>query len=181
MPTEASSSGKLNRYLWLDQTNYLPDDILYKCDRMSMAHSLEVRPPFLDHRIVQFAASLPEDFKIRGSSLKFVLRELMRDILPPAILKRKKEGFDIPAHQWFRGPLRSLLLDTVNRRTMERSRVFHPQAVEHVIQAHLNRRANFGYHLWGLLILFLWMERWKIQPPSGLEGATQSVPVFTTN
>ncbi len=67
--------GSLNRFLWLDQLCYLPDDILNKCDRMSMAHSLEVRPPFLDHRIVEFAARLPENLKIRGTALKFVLRE----------------------------------------------------------------------------------------------------------
>ncbi len=69
---------------------------------MSMAHSLEVRPPFLDHRIVEFAASLPESLKIRGSRQKYLLRELMRDKLPQAVLTRKKEGFDIPAHDWFR-------------------------------------------------------------------------------
>ena len=68
--------------MWLDQLCYLPDDILYKCDRMSMAHSLEVRPPFLDHRIVEFAARLPENLKIRGGRLKYVLRELMKDKLP---------------------------------------------------------------------------------------------------
>ncbi len=74
LPAESSDVGYLNRYLWLDQCYYLPDDILYKCDRMSMAHSLEVRPPFLDHRIVEFAARLPENLKIRNSALKVVLR-----------------------------------------------------------------------------------------------------------
>jgi asparagine synthase (glutamine-hydrolysing) len=181
MTDAAAGSGELNRYLWLDQLNYLPDDILYKCDRMSMAHSLEVRPPFLAHRIVEFAASLPEELKVRGSRLKFVLRELMRDKLPPAILKRRKEGFDIPAHEWFRGPLRGLLLETVNRSAIKRAGVFRPGAIDSIIQIHMDRRANFGYHLWGLLILFLWMERWKIQPPSEPACATQSIPVLTTN
>ena len=74
--------GYLNQFLWLDQVGYLPDDILNKCDRMSMAHSLEVRPPFLDHRIAEFAARLPEGLKIHGSQLKFVLRQLMKDKLP---------------------------------------------------------------------------------------------------
>ena len=84
-------------FLYVDQNYYLPDDILYKTDRMSMAHSLEVRPPFLDHRIVEFAARLPHELKIHGSSLKYVLRELMRDKLPQSVLTRRKEGFDIPA------------------------------------------------------------------------------------
>src|SRR3984893_3697834 len=96
----------LAAFLWLDQKYYLADDILTKSDRMSMAHSLEVRPPFLDHRIVEFAASLPASLKIRGSQKKFVLRQLMYDKLPPAVLTRKKIGFDIPAHDWLRGPLR---------------------------------------------------------------------------
>jgi asparagine synthase (glutamine-hydrolysing) len=180
MSLQAAKSGEINRYLWVDQLNYLPDDILYKCDRMSMAHSLEVRPPFLDHRIVEFAATLPERLKIRGSSLKFVLRELMRDKLPAAILARKKEGFDIPAHEWLRGPLRPLLLETVNRAALEKIGVFRAPAVEAVIRSHLERRANLGYHLWGLLILFLWIARWNVQAPSSA-CATKSIPILTTN
>ena len=160
--------GYLNRFLWLDQLNYLPDDILYKSDRMSMAHSLEVRPPFLDHRIVEFAARLPESLKIRGGRLKFILRELMRDRLPRPVLTRKKEGFDIPAHDWLRGVLRPLLLDTLNQRAAADSGVFSWPAIESVLRAHSDRRANLGYHLWGLLVLFLWMRHWRIGAPSGI-------------
>lgn len=158
--------GYLNQFLRLDQANYLPDDILYKCDRMSMAHSLEVRPPFLDHRMVEFAARLPEEWKIHGSSLKYVLRELMRDKLPKSVLTRKKEGFDIPAHGWFRGMLKPLLLETVNQRAVDDTGIFEWPAVEAVMNAHLERRANYGYHLWGLLTLFLWIKRWGIQAAS---------------
>jgi len=82
------SATGLSRFLCMDQLCYLPDDILSKVDRMSMAHSLEVRPPFLDHRIIEFASRLPENFKIRGGRLKFVLRELMKDRLPKAIVRR---------------------------------------------------------------------------------------------
>jgi len=170
LPPDAISSGPLGRYLRLDQAYYLPDDILCKCDRMSMAHSLEVRPPFLDHRIVEFAASLPDHFKIRGSRLKVLLRELMRDKLPASVLKRRKEGFDIPAHDWFRGPLKALLLDTVTRDAVERTGLFRWPAVKDLFRDHFERRRNLGYHLWGLLTLFLWMRRWKIQ--TQWEGAT---------
>jgi asparagine synthase (glutamine-hydrolysing) len=151
-------------FLWLDQLTYLPDDILQKCDRMSMAHSLEVRPPFLDHRLVEFAATLPQDLKIRGGKLKFVLRELMKDRLPPSVLKRRKEGFDIPVHEWLRTILRPLLLDTLNERAVRATGLFSWTAVERTMRAHLERRANLGYHLWGLLVLFLWMKRWNIAP-----------------
>ena len=82
----------MNRFLWLDQIYYLPDDILYKCDRMSMAHALEVRPPFLDHRIVEFAAQAARDLKIRGSALKVVLRQLMRNKLPDRSADARKAG-----------------------------------------------------------------------------------------
>ncbi len=158
------TAGHLNRYLWLDQSYYLPDDILYKCDRMSMAHSLEVRPPFLDHRIIEFAGRLPETMKVRGRSLKFLLRELMREKLPREILTRKKEGFDIPAHEWLRTTLKPLLMDSVNRRTVEDSGVFRWSEIDALIRAHMDRRANLGYHLWGLLVLFLWMRRWNVVP-----------------
>ena len=161
-PSSAPKTEGLGRYLWFDQTFYLPADILTKCDRMSMAHSLEVRPPFLDHRIVKFAASLPHNLKIRGGTLKYVLRELMRDKLPPAVLRRKKEGLDIPIHDWFRGPLRPLLLDTLTEEAVARCGLFRPEMVRSLVQAHLERRANVGYHLWGLLILFLWMKTWRI-------------------
>ena len=151
-------------FLWLDQITYLPDDILHKCDRMSMAHSLEVRPPFLDHRIVEFAAKLPQNLKIRGGKLKFVLRELMKDRLPHSVLARKKEGFDIPVHHWLRTVLRPLLLDTLNERAVRETGIFSWPAVDRAIRAHLERRANLGYHLWGLLVLFLWIRHWRIDP-----------------
>jgi asparagine synthase (glutamine-hydrolysing) len=157
-----------NDFLWLDQLTYLPDDILHKCDRMSMAHSLEVRPPFLDHRIVEFAATLPDNLKIRGSKLKFVLRELMKGRLPESVLTRKKEGFDIPVHRWLRTVLKPLLLDTLNERTVRETGLFSWPAIDRTIRAHLERRANLGYHLWGLLVLFLWMKRWRIETNASL-------------
>jgi len=148
-------------YLRFDQQYYLPDDILAKVDRMSMAHSIEVRPPFLDHRIVEFAASLPDQLKVRGKAQKIVLRELMRGKLPDSTLRRKKMGFDFPAHEWLRGPLRSLLLDTIA--TNRETGLFRQDALENCVRQHLNRRANLGYHLWGVMLLLLWMKRWGIQ------------------
>jgi len=158
-----TSPDPLAPFLWFDQKYYLPGDILTKVDRMSMAHSVEVRPPFLDHRIVEFAATLPASLKIQGSRQKFILKELMKNKLPPAVLTRKKVGFDIPAHEWLRGPLRELLTDTLNTGLAEHPGLFQPKVVQSLLQAHMDRRANLGYHLWGLLILFLWMKEWRIQ------------------
>ena len=156
-------TGPMNRYLFIDQNYYLPDDILYKADRMSMAHSLEVRPPFLDHRIVEFAASLPEHLKIRGLKQKVILKELMRDKLPVAVIGRKKTGFDIPAHDWLRGPLRPMVRETLNEEAVNATGIFDADAVGALIRDHMERRVNVGYHLWGLLTLFLWVKRWKVQ------------------
>jgi asparagine synthase (glutamine-hydrolysing) len=171
------SAGSLERYLLADQNYYLPDDILYKTDRMSMAHSLEVRPPFLDHRIVEFAASLPENFKIRGRRQKYILRQLMRNKLPRSIIERKKTGFDIPTHDWFRGPLRGLLLDTLTPRAIEETGLIRSEPVQTLIRDHMERRINAGYHLWGLMTLFLWMKRWKVESAPREKARGSRAPV----
>jgi asparagine synthase (glutamine-hydrolysing) len=159
----ARSGGDLQSALWFDQKYFLPDNILTKVDHSSMAHALEVRPPFLDHRIVEFAASLPPDMKIQGSRQKVILRNLMEGKLAPSILNRKKIGFDIPAHDWFRGPLRPLLEEAVAFAGAEHSEFFQIPRIQAHVRAHLDRRANLGYHLWGLMTLFLWMKKWRIQ------------------
>ena len=159
----ADESGSLNRYLAFDQRYYLPDDILQKVDRMSMAHSLEIRPPFLDHRIVEFAARLPEHLKISGSRHKVILKQLMSTKLPTSVLRRRKTGLDIPVHDWLRGPLRPLLLDTLSAQAIDETQLFRRDRIEGFIQDHMQRRANLGYHLWGLLVLFLWIKQWNIR------------------
>jgi len=166
----------LGAYLWFDQKYYLPDDILVKSDRMSMAHAVELRPPFLDHRIVEFAATLPASLKIRGSQQKFLLKELMRDKLPQSVLKRKKIGFDIPAHEWVRGPLRSLVVDTLRDGLSDHPEIFNSDAIENYLRDHLEKRINVGYHLWGLMILFLWMKKWRIQAPASSTAAHRLAP-----
>jgi asparagine synthase (glutamine-hydrolysing) len=159
----AGTPDNLAGFLRFDQKYYLVDDILSKVDRMSMAHSVEVRPPFLDHRIVEFAATLPDDLKIKGDRQKVILKDLMKNKLPPAVLSRKKVGFDIPAHEWLRGPLRPLLQDMVSMAGSEYGDLFERKFIEKCVREHLDRRANLGYHLWGLTILFLWMKKWRIQ------------------
>jgi asparagine synthase (glutamine-hydrolysing) len=168
LPNLPKVNDDLAPYLWLDQKYYLADDILTKSDRMSMAHSVEVRPAFLDHRIVEFAASLPAKLKIQGSRQKIVLRELMKDKLPPSILNRAKIGFDIPAHEWLRGPLSGLLEDSLQFGLSEYGQLFNRDGIESLKTRHLNREINVGYHLWGLLILFLWMKKWQVQLPGCL-------------
>jgi len=160
-------------YLWFDQKYYLADDILAKVDRMSMAHSLEVRPPFLDHRIVEFAATLPTDMKTEGGRRKIVLKSLMRNKLPQSVLRRGKQGLDIPAHEWLRGPLRALMLETLDWAGREHGEFFAKRRIQRLAQAHLSREINAGYQLWGLTILFLWMRRWRVQSTALCESTRQ--------
>jgi asparagine synthase (glutamine-hydrolysing) len=152
-------------YLWLDQKYYLADDILAKSDRMSMAHSVEVRPVFLDHRIVEFASRLPSRMKLDGSRLKVILKDLMKSKLPPGATTRPKIGFDIPAHEWLRGILRPMLEDALRFGLTEYGDLFNRAAIERLNAQHQRRRINVGYHLWGLLILFLWMKKWGVRVP----------------
>lgn len=171
----------LAAYLWFDQKYYLADDILMKVDRMSMAHALEVRPPFLDHRIIEFANALPASFKIRGSRQKFVLKELMKNKLPAAVLSKEKTGLDIPSHEWLRGPLRPLMLEALEYGTSEHGNLFRKEGIDACVSDHLKRRANLGYHLWGLMILFLWMRKWRIQTaPSSTPNLKNAESVLTS-
>ncbi len=155
--------GDVRRFMAFDQAYYLPDNLLVKVDRMSMAHSLEVRPAFLDHRIVEFAATLPANYCVQGRTLKLLLRKLMRDKLPQNILAKNKQGLDIPVHDWLRGHLKPLLLDTLNKKTVEESGIIYWPHLDSLIKLHMERKANYGYHLWGMLMLFLWIKQWKIQ------------------
>jgi asparagine synthase (glutamine-hydrolysing) len=171
-----SAGPGLQRYLEFDQRYYLADDILYKVDRMSMAHSLEARPPFLDPRIVDFSARLPEQFKLRGQQSKYVLRRLMQDKLPPNVLRRPKIGFDIPVHDWFRGVLRPMLLDTLSKEAVRASGLFNWNVMEQLLADHLERKANLGYHLWGLMVLLLWMKQWNVALGSMEPAPSETVP-----
>ncbi len=177
--SEMKDGEGLESFLRFDQRYYLADDILYKVDRMSMAHSLEARPPYLDPRIVDFAARLPERFKLSGSQSKYILRALMKDRLPQGVLRRPKIGFDIPVHDWFRGVLRPLLLETLSQNEVTATGLFRWSGVERLLNDHLERRANLGYHLWGLMVLLLWMKEWKIGPPlQAMETRRQYTGVY---
>jgi asparagine synthase (glutamine-hydrolysing) len=141
-----------------DTLLYLPEDLLVKVDIASMANSLEARSPFLDHRLVEFCAMLPSSYKLHGRTSKWLLRQLMRDRLPPPILARPKMGFGVPVGEWLRGELRPLLGETVlSPRALERG-YFKPEAVRGLVDEHLSRRADRTPHLWALLMLELWFQ-----------------------
>jgi asparagine synthase (glutamine-hydrolysing) len=141
-----------------DTLLYLPEDLLAKVDIASMANSLETRSPLLDHRLVEFCAGLPSSYKLHGRTSKWLLRQLMRDRLPPAILTRPKMGFGVPVGEWLRGELRPLLEDTVLSSAALNRGYFRPQAVQSLVDDHLSRRADRTAHIWALLMLELWFR-----------------------
>jgi len=146
----------LDRLLYMNFTTYLPDDLHVKVDRMSMANSLEARSPMLDTALVEFVASLPPDFKVRGGRLKILLREAFRDLVPPALLKRRKHGFGVPVDRWFAGELegmaRELLLDPGSRTR----RYLNDGVVREMFDEHVRGTRSHGHRLWTLINLELW-------------------------
>jgi len=152
----------------LDFATYLPGDLLPKSDIASMAHSLELRSPLLDHRVVELGLSLPDHLKQRGREGKLALRRAFADDLPPIVARRGKSGFGVPLAAWFRGELqplaRELLLD-------ERARSrgwFHPAAVERLLDDHASGRADNGHGLWSLVMLELWQRTHVDEPVPAL-------------
>jgi len=149
----------LNRSLYVDLKTYLADDILVKVDRMSMAHGLEVRAPFLDHRLVEFVAALPSALKLRRRTSKFLLRLAMRPVLPPAVLSKPKKGFSAPVGDWMRHELRGFVEDVVLGTRAQQRGLFNPRSVKQLWADHLEGVRNAAHQLWLLLMLELWFQR----------------------
>lgn len=150
----------INRLMFMDSRIYLPDGILTKVDRMSMAHSLETRGPFLDHKLVEFGHRLPCGVKMRGLTRKYLLKQLLRGRVPRQVLSQKKMGFVLPLARWLCGDLRELLCDTLSADRLRRTGYFDPAAVEHLINRHLARREDHSKTLWSLLVFQLWLDRY---------------------
>ena len=146
----------IDRALMADTYNYLPNDLLVKVDIASMAVSLEARSPFLDHRVMEFAASLPANYKLRGVTTKYLLKHALRGLVPGENLTRRKMGFGVPINHWLRNDLKGFLEDNIlSDRAIKRG-YFKPEAVRHLVDQHAIGRRDFSHHLWTLLMLELW-------------------------
>ena len=155
----SESTHALDQQQYADLKRYLPDDILFKVDRMSMAVSLETRGPLMDYTLVEFAARLPSEMRLHGLSTKYLLKRAMGDILPQQILRRPKLGFNIPYKNWLRNELRDLLQDTLSPTHLRQQGLFHPQYVQTLIREHMEGVRDHSHKLWQLLIFQLWSER----------------------
>jgi asparagine synthase (glutamine-hydrolysing) len=148
----------------LDINNYLPLDILTKVDRMSMAHSIETRVPFLDHKLVEFAATIPPEMSLQGETTKAVLKNAMRGTLPDSIIDRPKKGFAVPLRYWFRGKLSSYARDLLLGDRARRRGIFKPEAIEQILSRHEHGQ-DLDLQLWTLLSFELWSATFLDQTP----------------
>ena len=155
----AAGLGPLDRMLALDVQSYLPYDLLVKMDIATMANSLEARSPFLDHEVMEFCARLPASYKLRGMRLKHLLKKAGAGLLPPETLARRKMGFGVPVGNWMRRELRSWTEDLLlSPRALKRG-YFEPDALRHLVDAHLEGREDRSFQLWALV----WLELWHLE------------------
>ena len=179
----SADRGPLSRMLYADTKSWLPDDLLVKADKMTMASGIELRVPFLDHRLVEFASGLGDRFKLRGRTGKWLLREALRGKLPEAILKRPKRGFPVPFSPWLRGPLHELLRDRLLSAHSACSGLDQP-FLRRLLDEQRSGRRDRGEELWALLVYELWHDRfirdpqWRkacpTQPPRPRKSRTQA-------
>ena len=144
--------------LWVDLMSYLPDDILVKVDRMSMACSLEVRVPLLDHKVVEFMSQVDKRQKFTQFNSKVLLRELARRYLPETILNRPKQGFAIPMAGWLQKELKPMLADVLEPSRLRRRGLFKVPPIEQMLASHSAGKRDYSQQLWALLVLELWLE-----------------------
>jgi len=164
--TFARSTAKhgLNRLLHLDAAVFLPDDLMIKNDRMSMAHSLEARVPLTDNEVTDFMSRVPPRWKLPGLRKKNIMRQAMKDLLPPSILGKKKVGLEMPYSSWFRDELRDVLLSYCSPTRICETGLFRPEAVNALIEDHFSGRHDNGRALWGLLSYMVWHELYISRP-----------------
>ena len=160
------SKDPIDRGLYVDVHTYLVDDILTKVDRMSMAVSLEARDPLLDHRLLEFAATVPSSLKLRDGRGKYLLRRVLQRRMPPGILDRPKHGFEAPIGEWLRGPLAPMTDALLGDGRLRERGIFDAREVARLWTEHRDRRADHRHRLWQLVMLELWFRQFIDQAPA---------------
>jgi asparagine synthase (glutamine-hydrolysing) len=173
MLDDCDSADLVERMQSLDSRLYLAEDILTKVDRASMAVSLEVRAPFLDPAVAEFAASLPSDYKLRGRKTKYILKRSIEGLVPPFVTRRGKKGFGVPVAEWLKGKLRPLARDLLSPERVRRAGVFNPDYITRLQDEHERGLANHRKLLWTLLMFELWHESF-IETPRRIETSVTS-------
>ena len=157
--TRWPSEEPADRAMGLDLQTYLPDDLLRMGDRLSMAHSLELRVPFCDHELLSFALALPASTRLAGGTLKGFMRKALRGLLPSTILNRAKYGFRVPLARWLREDLREMVHDLLSDETVRRRGYVKPEYVRWLVHEHETGARNFADQIYALLVLELWQRQ----------------------
>jgi len=156
---KVNGSGIVDAALLSDTMTYLPNDLLVKMDIASMSVSLEARSPFLDHRLMEFAASLPERMKLRRMTTKYLLKKVLKEFVPSENLTRRKMGFGVPIGYWFRGSMKGFLRETLlSEKSLGRG-FFKPERIRAIVDEHIDNRVDHSHRLWSLMMLELWFQR----------------------
>jgi asparagine synthase (glutamine-hydrolysing) len=156
----AQVSDERDRFMYADLCAYLPEDVLFKVDRMSMANSIEVRVPLLDHLFLEWVLQLPIEMRFRRGHGKYLLRKLAERYLPPVILKPRKQGFTVPMGHWLRGELLDPVIRLFNSESFRKRNIVRPQSAKELLNMHCNKRHNLGHRIWSLVILEVWARVW---------------------
>ena len=164
----------MDKFLYLDSKIYLPDDLLTKVDRMSMLHSLEVRVPLLDHKLIELAGSIPFSLKLKGKTTKYILKQAMKDLLPARVLKQRKQGFQIPLRRWFRGELASVARRLLLEKESLTHRFFRIDYVEKLLAEHQSGKQRFETQLYALVVFEIWC---RLANETDGKIATKSFPL----
>lgn len=149
----------LDSLLYADSMTYLPGDLLVKVDIASMANSLEARSPFLDHKLLEFAARLPSQYKMKNLIKKFILKKALRGLIPQANIRRKKMGFGVPIGKWFAGDMRGFLSTTLLSQKAQGRGYFNPAIISDMLKRHIARQTDYSFQLWAILMLELWHQQ----------------------
>jgi len=157
----APGTSSLRRMLYFDQASWLPDNLLERGDRMTMAASIEARVPFLDHRLAEYVSTLPDELRVRGLATKWVLRQAGRELIPRRIRKRPKVGFRVPVNEWFRGEMRGFLLDHLASSSSLTRPYYNGGALDRMLEEHLKGRQNHEKPIWMLLNLEIWHRTYR--------------------
>ncbi|MGZ5081902.1 MAG: asparagine synthase (glutamine-hydrolyzing), partial [Usitatibacter sp.] len=153
-------SSTLRRILYADQTSWLPDNLLERGDRMTMAASIESRVPFLDHELAGYVSSLPDNCRVKGMKTKWILRQAGRSLIPGAILDRPKVGFRVPVNEWFQGPLKGYIHDHLRGPNSKTRAYYDTQVLDRMVDDHVDGKQNHEKLLWALLNLEIWHRQY---------------------